>query len=103
GILPAGPTGGQTMDIAVADLNGDGYPDIILAKEWDRNVLLLSTGPGTFIDASFNFLNEKNDTEDIAIADFDGNGWPDIVFAAEDNARHEMYLNQGQGNFISVS
>lgn len=92
------------MDVQSADFNGDSLPDLVLAKEFQRNRLLLNNGAGAFTDATAGRLsNVARDSEDIAIADFDGNGWPDIVFAAEDDAAHEMYLNTGSGNFTDVS
>ncbi len=102
--LPSAAVGGNTMDVQVADFNGDGFPDIVLAKEYQRNRLLFNDGSGVFTDATANRLtNVSHDSEDIAIADFDGNGWPDIVFAAEDDATHEFYLNTGSGDFTDVS
>lgn len=102
--LPISAIGENTMDVEAADLNGDGYPDIVLAKEWRRNRLLFNDGNGNFTDVSEgNFSSAQHDSEDIAIADFDGNGWLDVVFAAEDDANHELYFNTGEGNFTEVS
>ncbi|TAF34480.1 MAG: T9SS C-terminal target domain-containing protein [Cytophagales bacterium] len=102
--LPLSAIGGNTMDVRAADFNGDGFLDIVLAKEFQRNRIMFNDGKGNFTDVTAGRLtNVKHDSEDIAIADFDGNGWLDIVFASEDDFTHEMYLNTGMGNFTDVS
>lgn len=92
------------MDVRIADLDKNGTPDIILAKEFNRNRILLGNGKGAFADATLtSFRNVFRDSEDITLADLDGNGWTDVVFASEDDATHEMYLNNGDGTFTDVS
>lgn len=94
----------RTMDVQVADLNKDGYLDIVLAVEWAPNAILWGGKSGNFRDNHAAKLSRnKYDSEDIAIADFDGDGWLDLVFAAEDDMNHEMYLNKKNGSFEDVS
>lgn len=102
-IIPSNVRFRNAMDVAAADFNKDGFLDIVLANEFQPNTLLLSNGQKGFTDASLVFTATPHDSEDIAIADFDNNGWLDIVFVSEDDFKHEMYLNQGQGNFTNVS
>lgn len=94
----------RTMDVQAADLNKDGYLDLVLAVEWAPNAILWGNSKGTYEDShTMRLSRQRNDSEDIAIADFDGNGFLDLVFAAEDDMNHEYYLNFGNGKFENVS
>ncbi len=98
--IPAAIGAQRTMDIQVVDINGDGYPDLVLAIEWDRNRILINDGEGRFSDGSAGVTSPAaNDSEDIAVADFNDDGLPDLVFVSEDNRRHEYYINLGAGRF----
>lgn len=93
----------RSMDVQTADLNKNGYVDIVLAVEWAPNAILWGNKDGRFYDQHSMKLSTNNfDSEDIAIADFNNDGWLDLVFAAEDDMNHEFYLNQGNGRFEEV-
>lgn len=102
-LLPSTAIVKNAMDVAVADLNDDGYLDIVLANEFQANTLIFSDGKGAFVDASAAMGNNVHDSEDIAIADFNRDGKLDIIFVSEDDRIHEMYLNLGNGAFQDVS
>lgn len=94
----------NSMDIASADIDGDGDHDIIIASEWKPNLILLNDGKGHFSNGTEGRLPRKSyDSEDVEVADFDNDGDPDIIFASEDNQVHEYYLNDGKGFFTDVS
>ncbi|WAS99105.1 FG-GAP repeat domain-containing protein [Nannocystis punicea] len=101
--LPGPSTTGQTMEARAADLDGDGDLDLLLAKEWQPNALLLNDGTGRFTDASDRIPQAIHDHEDIAIADLDGDGDLDLVVASEDDAAKELYLNDGAAHFLDAS
>jgi hypothetical protein len=65
------------------DLDGDGKPDLVLAVDTGKIVILknIST-PGNITDSSFALkviYNVNTDVQTIAIDDIDGDGKPDIV------------------------
>lgn len=104
GALPRQALVGRSMAAAAADLNEDGHLDLVVAKEFGGNVLLLNDGRGRFADASAERLPQvSRDSEDVAVADFDGDGHLDLVFVSEDDRVNEFYLNRGDGHFADAS
>ena len=84
--------------VTVADLNGDGLPDLIIAdsNEGAVSVLMNTTAPGATV-ASFGPAQSfavggggLSSPESVAVADFNGDGKPDLAVA-----------NYGYGN-VSV-
>jgi hypothetical protein len=64
--------------VAVADVNGDGRPDLIVANENDKTVsVLLGNGDGSFTLASPNTAVSQRNTP--YLADLTGDGIPDSV------------------------
>ncbi|MEO8209947.1 MAG: VCBS repeat-containing protein [bacterium] len=102
--LPISAVSGPGMDVSSADFDNDGDLDIVIAREFAPNILLLNDGNGVFINGTIGRLPQFSyDSEDIGIADFDQDGDFDIVFASEDNAVHEFYLNNGSAVFTNVN
>jgi len=74
--------------IAVADMNGDGVPDLI----WQDNTTSEVTvnyygGAGGALYQGWNWLNQNNNTgwTVVGAPDFDGNGTPDLVWQNTSN------------------
>lgn len=98
--LPVGDLEGLSMDAAMADVDGDGDLDILIANEWRPNILLINDGTGRFSNESAARLPQVNrDSEDVGFADFDGDGDVDAVIVTEDDKINELYLNRGDGTF----
>ncbi len=101
--LPEGVLDGYSMDAGVADVDGDGDLDIVLANEFRPNILLLNDGTGRFSDGSDRLPRTEHDSEDVGIADFDGDGDLDIAVVTEDDQVNELYLNDGTAHFVDES
>jgi len=86
--IPAGP---NPAHVAVADLDGDGKPDIVVANDYGGDISIyrnISTTPGVLDANSFAPpVHFRADTHPIstAIVDIDGDGKPDLAVA---NAVH---------------
>lgn len=93
----------HTLDVVLADVNGDGHLDAVLALEKQPNRLYLNDGTGKFSWKKGVFADKSHDTEHVRVADFDKDGNLDIVFVAEDDHQHEFYLGNGNGTFKNVS
>src|ERR1019366_7840293 len=97
-------SGGLGADgVAVADVNGDGKPDILVTTGSTTSFsILLGNGDGTFQPALLYGYDPSG--EAIAVADFNGDGKPDVVitnvFVWEcDGGGITVFLNDGKGEF----
>jgi hypothetical protein len=72
---------GMVSAAVFADVNGDGAPDLLLAREWGSIVLLLNDGHGKFHIApdSWGLGKWTSRWNGIATGDLDGDGRLDIV------------------------
>jgi len=79
------PVGGHPAGVFIADLNGDGLPDIATANRATNDVsILLNNGNNTFAEETF--AAAGNNPQAISGADLDGDGDIDLVVAnATDN------------------
>src|SRR3546814_289811 len=91
------------LEVAFADVDGDGDLDVIAALEADENRLYINDGKAMLSWQRGVFKAAKHDTEHVRAVDFDGDGHIDVVFVAEDDQTHEYYLGNGDGTFRDVS
>ena len=76
------PGGSATSSIAIADLNGDGKPDLVVANADSGNIgVLLGNGNGTFQPVTI-YGSGGELASSVAIADVNGDGRPDLVVAS---------------------
>jgi len=94
--------GPQATAIAVADVNGDGIPDLIEATGNTIGVML-GNGNGTF-QATQTVSTGVNTAYAIAVADMNGDGKPDLIVANErqyPSGSVGILLGNGNGSFGS--
>lgn len=109
-------TGGyEALSVAIADLNGDGYPDIAVANycENDSNCavdgnvsILLNKGDGTF-RAGASYDTGGIYSRSVAVADVNGDGHADLVVSnagrcnteACDTGEISVFMGNGDGTF----
>src|SRR6266566_4870791 len=78
-----GPEIGLGLGIAVADVNGDGRPDVYIANDFfERDYLYINKGDGTFDEVLERAMPVSSYfSMGLDIADIDNDGWPDIYTA----------------------
>jgi hypothetical protein len=99
-------TGWNATQIAVADLNGDGKPDVVLGacgaiNCWDANgvvTVLLGKGDGTF-QPPVGFDSGGALVDGVAIADIDGDGKLDVAASNTISKSVGVLLGNGNGSF----
>ena len=109
--------GATTYDSDLADLNGDGFPDLIRTQGGQVGVYLNQRGVGGVwfnldrndpANLPFFFVDAPGDLpDDIAVADLDNDGDLDFAVAMRDRGSNqgsgvEVYINDGAPNFSKL-
>src|SRR5438093_1241135 len=95
-------SGGQSYSVAVADVNGDGKPDLLMANADGSVRVLLGNGDGTF-QAAVTYPSGMNEAFAVAVADVNGDGKQDLlVGGGGENDNVGVLLGNGDGTFQPV-
>ncbi len=97
------------MGLVLADFNGDGWPDIVVANDTWPNFLFLNNHDGTFTDVSL--ISGLAASEDgrfeagmgIDAADVDGDGVLDVYVTHLDFELSRLYHNNSDATFTDVT
>jgi len=88
------------VSVTVADVNGDGNQDLIVANVGSNNVsVLLGQGDGTFQPGQLFAVGTSPSA--VAVADLNGDGHPDLVVANASSNDVSVLLGQGDGTFAA--
>ncbi|MEM9055896.1 MAG: CRTAC1 family protein, partial [Pseudomonadota bacterium] len=94
-----------------ADIDSDGYPDLLMASDFGTSQVLLNNRDGTFSDATTAVISDRNGMG-AAVGDYDNDGdldWFVTAIAAagvpQDNGfdGNRLYRNDGGGRFDDVT
>ena len=90
----------NTEDIQLADIDGDGSLDVLVANSYEANLLYVNNGQGNFPTSGIPIgaASDAEQTHSLAIGDVNNDGNLDVIAgnAADVN---KLYLNDGNGNF----
>ena len=100
---------GRGMGVSVADFNGDGWQDVFVANDAERNFLFMNRGDGTFKEEAL-FQGVALNDDGIAVngmgsdaKDFDNDGFVDIFYNDLANQVFALFRNERGKSFRYVS
>jgi hypothetical protein len=99
-------TSSKSLGVAVLDVNGDGWPDIVVANDTQPNKLYVNNGKGGFteqaVSAGIAFSEDGVARAGMGIdaADYDHTGRPSIIIGNFSNQMMALYHNEGNGLFV---
>jgi len=84
--------------IAVADFDGNGWPDLFVTGYFQANRLYFNQGDGTFAEnAAINAQIAASRCSVVAAADYDNDGWPDVYVGCRGRSNLLLRNLDGQG------
>ncbi len=93
------------MAVAVADINGDNFPDVITANADSNNLAIIAQAEDRTFTAGTTILSPANlvGPQALAVADHNGDGLLDIVTAGRISNTLHLLLQQEDGSFLEVA
>jgi alpha-tubulin suppressor-like RCC1 family protein len=98
-------TGSDPRHVRLADLDGDGRPDLVVANYGENSLSVLqnTSTPGSLSFVSSALLAAENGVYDVTLADLDGDGQPDIAAANTAAPFISVWRNLGSPGVFSFA
>jgi predicted nucleotidyltransferase len=94
--------GSDPTSLAVADVNSDSKPDIVVAEYNSNNVgVFLNAGSGTFLAQTTYSTGVGSNPRAVAVVDVNNDNNPDIIVATYGSSSVNVFLNAGSGTFLA--
>jgi hypothetical protein len=96
---------GRALGVVAIDIDDDGWPDLVVARDASPNLLLQNKHDGTFVDAGLDaeiaFDSNGNAKAGMGVdaGDLNGDGRPDVVVTNFNFEFHSLFLNRGSFPF----
>jgi hypothetical protein len=100
---------GKGLGVLIADLDGDGRPDIYVANDTSGNFLYLNRGGGRFEEAgaecgvAYDEAGNAPGSMGVDAADYNGSGVLSLFVTNYQGQMHGLYRNRGRGQFVCAS
>jgi hypothetical protein len=89
---------GRCTGAAVADINGDGFPDVFVSVIFTSNLLFTNSPGKGFVKVTPNPIDSGSQaTAAGSWGDYDNDGWPDLLVSINAHADDVIYRNSGAG------
>ncbi len=101
--------GNKALGVVIADLTGDGWPDIYVANDTTANFFFVNDGTGKFresaqlLGGAYSSIGEPQASMGVAFGDYDRNGFPDLLLTHFTGESNTLYQNRGPQGLFDVS
>jgi enediyne biosynthesis protein E4 len=100
---------GPALGVAVADYDGDGWPDIYVANDGRENLLWINQHNGTFKETALqsgvavNAVGHADASMGVDAGDFDNDGDEDLIVTDLTGEGSNLFVNDGSGRFQDLN
>jgi len=103
-----GPSANDTWAVELADMDGDGFLDVVMGNHEQQNTVYLNDKTGNFAASGLNFGNSDEATFHLGIGDIDNDGDLDAVMGNTDlsssaSLQNKAFFNDGTGSLGTSS